>query len=176
MKTAKLENMTKGWFIGNFEPSLFKTNDVEVAVKSYKKGDYEAKHYHKIATEYTCIISGRVKMNGIEYGAGDIIVMEPNEATDFECLEDGTTNVVVKYPGANNDKYEEVNQDETFNPEIELDHGCAICKYWQGKREFTRYGTALVEGDGTHTYGKCDKKHCTQQQATGFCNSYTSIK
>lgn len=45
-------------------------------------------------------------MNGTEYASGDIIVMEPGEATDFECLEDGTTNVVIKYPGANNDKYE----------------------------------------------------------------------
>ena len=105
MKIAKLSDMKKGWFIGNFDPTLFKTNDCEVAVKTYKKGDYEAKHYHKIATEYTCIISGRVKMNGIEYKAGDIIVMEPGEATDFESLEDGTTNVVVKMPGANNDKY-----------------------------------------------------------------------
>ena len=42
---------------------------------------------------------------GVEYKKGDIIVMEPMEATDFECLEDGTQNVVVKYPGANNDKY-----------------------------------------------------------------------
>ena len=106
MKTAKLDDMVKGWFIGNFNPSLLKTNDVEVAVKKYKKGDHEGKHYHKIATEYTCIISGRVKMNGTEYGVGDIVVMEPGEATDFECLEDDTTNVVVKIPGANNDKYE----------------------------------------------------------------------
>ena len=97
--------MTKGWFIGNFSPSLFKTNDVEVAVKSYNKGDKEQSHYHKIATEYTVIITGRVKMNNIEYIAGDIIVMEPGEVTDFECLEDNTTNVVVKLPGANNDKY-----------------------------------------------------------------------
>jgi len=105
MKTEKLENMKGGWFIGNFNPSLLKTNDCEVAVKSYKKGDYEESHYHKIATEYTAIITGRVKMNGVEYRAGDIIVMEPNEATDFECMEDGATNVVVKIPGANNDKY-----------------------------------------------------------------------
>ncbi|MDF7667518.1 hypothetical protein PT273_06625 [Orbaceae bacterium ESL0727] len=105
MKIANLNDMVKGWFIGNFEPSLLKTNAVEVAVKTYKKGDFEEAHFHKIATEYTVIISGRVKMNGVEYGAGDIIVMEPNESTDFECLEDGTTNVVVKLPGANNDKY-----------------------------------------------------------------------
>ena len=105
MRTARLEDMVKGWFVGNFEPTLIKTNDVEVAVKSYNKGDYEEKHYHKIATELTVIIQGRVKMNGEKKKKGDIIVMEPMEATDFECLEDGTQNVVVKYPGANNDKY-----------------------------------------------------------------------
>ncbi|MDN5053006.1 cupin domain-containing protein [Aliarcobacter butzleri] len=104
MKIAKLDDMIKGWFIGNFEPTLIKTNDVEVAVKEYKKGDYEEKHYHKIATEITVIVSGKVRMNGIEYSKGDIIVIEPNEATDFEALED-TVNTVVKFPGANDDKY-----------------------------------------------------------------------
>lgn len=105
MKVEKLNEMIKGWFIGNFEPTLVKTNDVEVAVKEYKEGDKEAKHFHKIATEITVITSGRVKMNGVEYIKGDIIVMEPGDATDFECLEDNTQNVVVKIPGANNDKY-----------------------------------------------------------------------
>ena len=105
MQTAKLENMVKGWFVGNFIPTLYKTNDVEVAVKLYSRGDYEESHYHRIATEITVILCGKAKMNGIEYGSGDIIVMEPNEATDFECLEDGTKNIVVKIPGANNDKY-----------------------------------------------------------------------
>lgn len=104
MKVAKLEDMVKGWFVGNFDPTLIKTNDVEVAVKEYKKGDYENKHYHKIATEITVIVSGKVRMNGIEYSKGDIIVIEPNEATDFEALED-TVNTVVKFPGASNDKY-----------------------------------------------------------------------
>lgn len=44
-------------------------------------------------------------MNGVEYTKGDIVVVEPMESTDFEALEDNTQNVVVKYPGANNDKY-----------------------------------------------------------------------
>lgn len=105
MKIARIEEMTKGWFIGNFEPSLLKTNAVEVALKKYKKGDYEKAHYHKIATEFTVIVSGKVRMNGKEYIEGDIIVIEPNDSTDFEALEDNTVNVVVKIPGANNDKY-----------------------------------------------------------------------
>lgn len=105
MKIARIDEMTKGWFIGNFEPSLLKTNAVEVALKKYKKGDYEKAHYHKIATEFTVIVSGRVRMNGKEYIEGDIIVIEPNDSTDFEALEDNTVNVVVKIPVANNDKY-----------------------------------------------------------------------
>lgn len=105
MKIARIDEMTKGWFIGNFEPSLLKTNAVEVALKKYKKGDYEKAHYHKIATEFTVIVSGRVRMNGKEYIEGDIIVIEPNDSTDFEVLEDNTVNVVVKIPGANDDKY-----------------------------------------------------------------------
>ena len=104
MKTSKLDDMFNGWFVGNFKPTLIQTNDVEVAVKEYKKGDYEEKHYHKIATEITVIVSGKVKMNGIIYTKGDMIVIEPNEVTDFEALED-TVNTVVKYPGASNDKY-----------------------------------------------------------------------
>ena len=97
--------MTKGWFVGNFEPSLCKTNEVEVAVKSYKRGDKENAHYHKIATEITVVVSGKVRMFGKEWGAGDIIVVVPGDVTDFEALTDAV-NTVVKIPGANNDKYE----------------------------------------------------------------------
>lgn len=104
MKTARLDDMTKGWFVGNFTPTLFNTNDVEVAVKEYKKGQKEARHHHKIATEITVVISGKIRMNDIVYLKGDIIVMYPNEAADFEALED-TISAVVKIPGANNDKY-----------------------------------------------------------------------
>ena len=96
--------MTKGWFVGNFEPSLYKTDNVEVAVKHYNAGSIEPWHYHKVATEITVIVSGRVKMCGEEYRAGDIVIIEPETETDFEVIED-TITTVVKLPGASNDKY-----------------------------------------------------------------------
>ena len=104
MKLHKLKDMFRGWLVGNFEPSLYKTDDVEVAVKNYKAGDKEEKHYHKIATEITIISDGRVRMNGTIYGTGDIITIEPGEATDFEVLED-TVTTVVKLPCVKDDKY-----------------------------------------------------------------------
>ena len=82
------------------------TQNAEIAVKRYKAGEHERSHHHKIATELTFVVSGRVKMNGVEYVEGDIILMEPGESTDFLAITD-STNVVVKVPGAKNDKYED---------------------------------------------------------------------
>jgi hypothetical protein len=104
MKLHKLKDMFRGWIVGNFEPSLYKTDDVEIAVKNYKAGDKEEKHYHKIATEITIISDGKVRMNGTIYGTGDIITIEPGEATDFEVLED-TITTVVKLPCVKDDKF-----------------------------------------------------------------------
>jgi len=96
--------MTKGWFVGNFDPVVLKTDAAEVAVKSYAAGTVEPKHYHKVAPEVTLIVSGEVRMNDSHYGAGDIILIEAGEATDFEALSDVTT-VVVKLPSVAEDKY-----------------------------------------------------------------------
>ena len=69
MEKYKIEDFTGGWFIGDFMPTLYKTTDVEVAVKKYFQGQKEESHYHKIATEFTVIISGEVEMKS------DMVVM-----------------------------------------------------------------------------------------------------
>ena len=104
MKFFKLEDFTRGWLVGHFEPAIVQTDQFEVGCKSYTAGEKESAHVHKIATEITVIVSGQVKMNGVKYQAGDIIVIEPGEATDFEALTDVTT-TVIKLPSAKNDKY-----------------------------------------------------------------------
>lgn len=104
MKHHRLENMIKGWFIGGFKPTAFSTKFCEVAVKYYKSGDIEQVHFHKIATEITLVLKGRIKMAGKTWSDGDIITLSPGEETDFEAFTDSIT-VVVKVPGALNDKY-----------------------------------------------------------------------
>jgi hypothetical protein len=99
-----LDDMVRGWFIGNFSPSLFKTNEVEVGIRKYKAGETDELHYHKLATEYTAILDGEVEMNGKIYSDGHIIVIKPGIMTDFRAITDVTT-VVVKLPGGSNDKY-----------------------------------------------------------------------
>ena len=96
--------MVKGWFVGDFAPAAARTAAAEVGVKSYRAGDAEPAHYHKVATELTLVASGRVRMCGREWGPGDIVTVEPGEATAFEALTDAVT-VVVKLPSAAGDKY-----------------------------------------------------------------------
>lgn len=104
MKHFRLEDMVKGWFVGGFSPAAYSTTDCEVAVKHYKAGEREDVHHHKIATEITVVVSGHVRMLERSWSAGDIVVVEPGTATDFEALTDAI-NVVVKLPGALDDKY-----------------------------------------------------------------------
>ena len=104
MKKYKLSDFTRGWFVGDFFPSIIKTQDVEVAIQKFKAGDEEAEHCHKVATEITVIVTGRIELSGVEYQAGDVIETMPGEFAKFRAIED-TTTVVVKHPGALNDKY-----------------------------------------------------------------------
>ena len=104
MEKYKLSDMKKGWFVGDFEPTIFKTKDCEVGVKSYDAGARERAHYHVKAEELTVIISGKVKMNNNVFSSGDIIKVLRNEIIEFEALEDSTT-VVFKSKSVPNDKF-----------------------------------------------------------------------
>jgi mannose-6-phosphate isomerase-like protein (cupin superfamily) len=104
MENNNLNDFIKGWFIGDFKPTILNTSDFEIAIKRYKAGDSESIHHHKIATEYTVIVEGEVMMNDSKYKTNDIITIQPNERTNFICLTDVVT-VVVKTPSVKNDKY-----------------------------------------------------------------------
>ena len=104
LERHRLDDFTKGWFVGSFSPTLIPSEAAEVAVKNYKAGEHEGSHHHKIATELTVVVSGRVKMSGEEIGPGEIVKIHPGQSTDFSALTDATT-VVVKMPCVSGDKY-----------------------------------------------------------------------
>lgn len=104
MNKYSINDFVRGWIVGGFEPTLFNTTDVEFAIQEFVKGDKEASHCHKIATEITVIVQGKAKMKGEILSKGDILKILPGEYTDFEALED-TITAVIKLPGALNDKY-----------------------------------------------------------------------
>ncbi len=105
IRTANVNEMIKGWFVGDFYPSIMKTTVFEAGVKEYKKGDKEEKHMHKIGTEITVVVRGKVIMCERIIKEGEMILMEHGVSTSFEALED-TITFVVKTPSVIGDKYQ----------------------------------------------------------------------
>ena len=105
MKTYKLKDMFRGWFIGDFEPSVLRTKGFEVGVLKHKKGEKWPEHYHKDSIEYNVLIEGKEIIQGVELNPGDIFVLDKMEIADPEFLEDCTI-LVVRVPSLPEDKYE----------------------------------------------------------------------
>lgn len=103
MKITKLDIMKGGWFIGNFEPSVLKTNLFEVGIMQHKKNEKWPKHYHTKANEYNVLVKGKMTIQGQEINSGDVFVIEKMEIADPVFLEDCTV-VVVKVPSVPGDK------------------------------------------------------------------------
>lgn len=104
MKKFSYADMKGGWFIGDFEPSAYKTKNFEAAYVKHKKNTPWPKHYHKKGTEITLIIKGKLKINDEIYSEGDILIVYPNEVVDPTFLED-VEFIVVKTVSDVNDKY-----------------------------------------------------------------------
>ena len=96
--------MFNGWFIGNFEPSVFKNEHFEVAHHRHPAGYKTPLHTHKIAQELTYILNGKLSIRGQILSKGQMFLYEPLEIADAEILEDVEL-IVVKWPSVPSDKY-----------------------------------------------------------------------
>ena len=99
-----IKNFKNGWIIGNFVPSLLKTQHFEVSIQFHPKGFVGQKHFHKRSIEYNYVASGKMKICDKEVKTGDIFVFAPGEISESEFLED-TTLVIVRSPSDPTDKY-----------------------------------------------------------------------
>lgn len=104
MKTYKLTNFTKGWVVGNFEPSLLKEN-FEVGIHTHTKGEYHQDHFHKKCTEINIMVKGEILINGQKFIKDDIFVFAPYEISQVKYLTDVEL-VVIRNISDPNDKYE----------------------------------------------------------------------
>lgn len=107
MNIYKIESFYRGWFIGNFDPSILKTENFEVGLLTHKQGEVWPKHYHAIATEYNLLVSGKMIIKETTIVPGTIFVLEPNEIADPVFLEDCIV-MCIKVPSVPGDKYEPV--------------------------------------------------------------------
>jgi len=104
MRIDKMDRMVRGWFIGDFEPSILRTKDFEVAYLRHAKGEKWDAHYHAESTEYNYLIRGAMVLQGTVLVAGDIFVLEKGEVADPVFLDDCEL-ICVKVPSIPSDKH-----------------------------------------------------------------------
>jgi len=101
----RLEEFDRGFFIGDFEPSLMKTKKFEIALKQHKAGEDYAAHSQKRAYEYNLLVHGHMNIGKEVFNDGDIFVIAPGEVTTPVFHTDCTV-VCVKVPSLPGDKVE----------------------------------------------------------------------
>lgn len=105
MRKLKLSDMHRGWLIGNFEPSVLKTDLFEVGVLTHVKGEEWPNHYHALATEYNVLIEGSMTVNNRLIEVGDIFIFDKMEACKPTFHEDCKI-LCIKIPSIPGDKHE----------------------------------------------------------------------
>ena len=99
----KTPNHDGGWFIGNFEPSVYKTNNFEVGHLFIKKGEITPVHYHNNHMEINYIIEGKMSINNKILEKGDIFLFDKNVISSSFFYED-TQLICIKTPSLPGDK------------------------------------------------------------------------
>ena len=95
--------MFKGWFIGDFEPSLLKNTGVELGYLTFKKGEKIDFHYHEHCKEINLLVKGKMIVNNKVINEGDIFIFDEMVPTLPIYLED-TSLIVFKNKHSNKDK------------------------------------------------------------------------
>lgn len=117
MKHFHIEDMHLGFFVGDFEPSVFRTDAVEMAIKQIAKGTLDSGYYREVDTEIINVLSGEIECNGKQFRAGDILLYKPGEMINIFALED-TKVLISKFPGTKGDvkaaRWEDYNSFDAF--------------------------------------------------------------
>lgn len=88
MKVYKMSDMQSGWFVGDFEPSAYRTSAFEVNFRTHSKDEIWDVHYHTDVVEINYLHRGKMKLQDQVLVAGDIFVLHPFEIADPIFLED----------------------------------------------------------------------------------------
>lgn len=104
MKTEHINNMKAGYFMGDFEPNIFRTDKVEMAMKEFPKGTLDSGYYRKKDVEVVVVLSGQIEVNGRKYDKGSMVRFDPYEMINIFAVTDSSL-MIIRTPGTKNDIY-----------------------------------------------------------------------
>ncbi len=105
MDRCRLEDFVGGWIIGDFEPSLLKTDLFEACLKIHYRDEPIDRHYHEKTIEYNTLVSGEMIVNGEHLTPNDVFVLKQGECVHAEVLTEEARVMVIKVPSIPGDKF-----------------------------------------------------------------------
>jgi dTDP-glucose pyrophosphorylase len=103
-QSIDINNYTRGWLIGDFQPSIQRTNDFEIGLLQHAKNEKWGFHYHKKSIEINVLAKGSMIVNGKRINVNDIFIFNQNIISCPLFLEDCEI-ICIKLPSSPNDKY-----------------------------------------------------------------------
>jgi len=112
MKISNIDEYKNGWFVGDFDPSIFKNPFFEIGHHKHKANEETFSHTHKVTTELNYIVSGELSIKAPDrhymkrqiLTAGDMWIYHANDISDVEFVTDVEL-IVVRWPSVPSDKY-----------------------------------------------------------------------
>jgi hypothetical protein len=98
-----IDSFVRGWFIGDFEPSILRTKTWEVALLRHNKGEKWDFHYHAQADEVNVLLNGRMMLNGYEIRSRNVFTIPKKQIACPFFLEDCLI-LCIKTPSVIGDK------------------------------------------------------------------------
>lgn len=105
MRKFDPERYKGGWFVGDFEPSVWRTSAYEVGYKLHRSGEPWPAHYHEHMDELTFLLEGTMRICGETLTGPVIFELRRGEVADPVFLTDCKV-FVVKAPSVPGDKVE----------------------------------------------------------------------
>ena len=95
-----------GWFVGDFSPTIITSSKLEFGYKRILKNHSPDYHFHKIKTEYTILLEGKIFLEFSKKIINPItcIKLNPFEKNDQYFLEDSLI-LIINSPSIKNDKH-----------------------------------------------------------------------
>lgn len=103
MDIYSIKDFKGGWILGDFEPSLLRTKDFEVAYHQYASGQFWDTHTHRYTTEYNILIEGSMRVCDKDLYTGDVFVIHPGEIAAPVYQTDCKV-IIIKIPSIPGDK------------------------------------------------------------------------
>lgn len=100
----KPKDFTRGWIIGDFKPSIFRTEQFELGILNHPKYQQWDNHYHKYADEINILLDGSMVLNNTPIHKGELFFIKKRQIACPKFLEDCKI-LCIKTPSIIGDKY-----------------------------------------------------------------------